>query len=691
MIVLALGLLVVPDSLEFARAESLLARHQLAEARVIAERLVAEDRNSERAHLLLGRVWLEWPVTGRFAALHEFREAARLAPQDPAPLYLQSEVGFALGGDDGGTLARGALLRLFAVAPDYRDAWRRFEQVFQDPKIWRKADAALSHFPDDPAALRHRAELAVRLQRPALADSFAARVLARFPNDEAMRLLRAEAAFVAKRDSMGYAWYDSALAYIDADSSGVMWEAIWMIATPAEAERYDSTPPAGRRQFFTDFWSPRDPNLVTAANERIAEHFRRLVYVRRTFRLLHPLSSFFYSQGRQALSSYSMRQYLGEMARRSCILGDTLGPDTIMRFLPSGSLDGVLARAGVGPSPQSIDSTAGAAAMRRAGFDARGLVWIRYGKPDTRASNLPDPSRPCENPLAGSVHMGFGLDVEGWLYNTPQGPLTIGFLRGTGPHVDPTQPSGDFLFMPVTRHQVRSARQILRTSRTSIPAPLAARMWAAFFKDRDSGRSDVYFKTAPDTGAVALWDGAGAPVARASGPGLLAMRMARGTYELGVDVDSAGVLGRLRGTLTVGNFPKDSLELSSLVFAQDTTLSGRERILADAPADLHYPVGHALLAYAEIYGLTADRDGRNRYTARYTFTPKRGVVGRVLQGRGEITLQFTREAPGRAVAPEQLTIDTRPLSAGSYRVTLEVTDLVGGGRPRSVTLDIHLQ
>jgi hypothetical protein len=686
VIILALALLAGPDTLDLARAESLLARHELPEARAIAERLVAADRNSARAHLLLGRVWLEWPITGRFEALHEFREAARLAPKDPEPLYLQSKVGFALGGDDGGALARGALLRLFAVTPDYRDAWHRFEQVFQDPAIWRKAEAALSHFPDDVDALAHRAELALRLQRPLLADSFAARVLARRPDDEAMRLLRAQAAFVAERDSMGYAWYDSALAHVDADSAEVMWDAVWMIATPAEGARYDSTPPTARRAFFRDFWSPRDPNLVTARNERIAEHLRRLTYVRRTFRLAHPLASYFYSQSRQALNARFVRQYVERMAQNGCVESDT-GTG----FLPSGSQDAWLARHGMGPDPTSVDSAGGATLMRRTGYDARGLVWIRYGQPDTRVNNVPDPSRPCENPLSGSGRMGSSIDVEGWLYNTSGGPLTIGFLRGTGTHYDGTQPSGDFLFMPVTRHQVTSAQYIMRTSRTSIPAPLNARLWAAFFRGGRFGSSDVYFKTAPDTGAVVLWDSVGAPRAHATGPGLMAVRVPPGGYQLGVDVDSAGVLGRLRRPLTVPGIVAGVLHVSSLVLASDTTLVGRDAVLAVAPADLVYAAGQPLLAYAEIYGLKADADDRNRYTVRYTFEPSRGLVGRALKGSGQITLTFTREAPAREETLEQLAIDTKTLPAGGYRVTLEVTDLVGGGPPRSVALDIQLR
>ena len=202
------------------------------------------------------------------------------------------------------------------------------------------------------------------------------------------------------------------------------------------------------------------------------------------------------------------------MARNGCIEGDSL-----VGFLPGGSRDAWLALHGFAPDPTSVDSTGGAALMRRAGFDARGLVWVRYGPPDTRQYNVADPSRPCENPLAGSGRPGSGLDVEGWLFNTPEGPLTIGFLRGTGAHAGVDQPSGDFLFMPITRHQVQSARYLLRTSRTSIPAPLEARLWAAFFKAPYSDSSDVYLKTVPDTGAAVLWNTDGAPQSRASGPG----------------------------------------------------------------------------------------------------------------------------------------------------------------------------
>ena len=72
-----------------------------------------------------GRTWLAHPVVGRYQALEAFRAAARLAPDDPAPLYGQVEVGFHLGSDEGEGIARQALLRIFAIDPDTGRMTRR--------------------------------------------------------------------------------------------------------------------------------------------------------------------------------------------------------------------------------------------------------------------------------------------------------------------------------------------------------------------------------------------------------------------------------------------------------------------------------------------------------------------------------------------------------------------------------------
>ncbi len=76
---IALLLLLVSQDSLYARADSLITAHNLPAARRIAEALVSAHPSDVAAHLLLGRILYAWPVAGRYPALAEFREAARLS------------------------------------------------------------------------------------------------------------------------------------------------------------------------------------------------------------------------------------------------------------------------------------------------------------------------------------------------------------------------------------------------------------------------------------------------------------------------------------------------------------------------------------------------------------------------------------------------------------------------------------
>src|SRR2546427_9031676 len=76
-------------------------------------------------------------------------------------------------------------------------------------------------------------------------------------------------------------------------------------------------------------------------------------------------------------------------------------------------------------------------------------------------------------------------------------------------------------------------RRLLESDRTTLGAPLAARVWAAFFRGRTPGRTEVYYRSAPDTAGLALWDERGVAAALASGPGLLRASVPPGRYTFG--------------------------------------------------------------------------------------------------------------------------------------------------------------
>jgi tetratricopeptide (TPR) repeat protein len=648
-----LFLLGSQDSL-YARADSLIAAHNLPAARRIAESLVSAHPSDGAAHLLLGRIFYAWPVVGRYPALAEFKEAARLAPQDPTPLYWQVRVGQYLGSDEGEAVVREAVLRIIALDPDYRDCWSVFEQLYHNAAIWRRADSALGRHPDDLLALERRARIAIDLEEPARADSFATQVLARRGRYVPGFLLRAEAAFDGGKDAEGYAWYDSALEAAALDSTDALWRQVRAIASPAEVARAGSLQPEDRQQFFTTFWGRRDPNLVTPHNERIAEHFRRLMEVRRMFHLLHPYSRF----------------HASPLARG---LAASYRTDTVVTLLRAGvePLDSISVASVLFPEPQTAyDGGQHLTVYAREQLSGPGLVWLRHGRPDVWERDV----------VPGRL-----FTAHEWTYDTPQGPTTVVFDGIPGPY----GPHGDFIVAPP--RSARAARQLLSlltTDGTSLPAKLRARGWSAFFQSAEPGSTDLYVRTAPESAAVVLWDTTGTQVTWARGSGVLAVAAPPGLYDLGLDVDSAGAVGRERTRLELPFFSRSRLSLSSLALAPSDSPADRERTLSAMPADLVFASGRPLAAYAEVYGLTRGGDGRARYHARYTFTPVTGVLRRLLGGVSSIVFEFDRDVEWHGVAREQLVIEPGRLPPGRYRVTLSVTDVPTNVKSQTVALEV---
>lgn len=654
MFVLVAQLLAGGDTLS-ARAETLLAHGNLPEARRIAEQLVAHRPRDPQAHLLLGRVWMRWPTFGRYNAYEEFRAAGFLTPDDPEPQYWKARVGMYLKSDEGEVIAREAILKLFALRPDYRDAWTVFESVYHDAGIWRRADAALAHHPDDPLALKRRAAIAIAVEAYGRADSLAALLLERRAPSVPAFLVRAEAQFQLRHPAAGQAWYDSAVVYADHDTSDAIWGQLWMIATPEEAARFDSLRLEERRGFFEAFWSRRDPDLLTPANERLGEHYQRLAEVRRMFHLLHPWVGFQHSPYARALA----QSYLD---------------DSIQNLLSSAGLDGLDPATNTMPDLHAWNETRDTlTTYALTNLSACGLMWLRHGRPNVWET-------PENAPVACAGN---------WTYYTPAGPLSIHFMGipgALGGH-------GDAIIAPPTT--ARGARQtltLLTTDNTKIPAPLVAHAWSATFLSDQIGLTDVYFKAHPERAAVALWAlPTGAPAGRVGGVGVLMLTVAPGAYLLGLDVDSAGVLGRARDEARVPAFSDAVLALSSLVLVPADSVGDREEMLAAMPADLVYPGGRPLAAYAEIYGLRGDASGRARYRVEYTFAPLRGLPQRLLGGGHEVRLAFTREAPVRGVVPERLVLEAGRLPPGRYRVSIAVTDLATDVKTTAVALDIAVR
>lgn len=667
---IGLALFLVVQQPDIPQAESLLATGRAFDAARIMERVVARRPEDPAAHVLLGRAHLARPVVGRYSALQAFRAAARLAPSDAAALYWQTEVGLYLGSDEGEGIAREALLDLMAIDPDYRDSWSRFRRLFGNAPIWRRADAALARHGDALVALERRAELALLLDDPARAESLLARAARLGARSAAVPLLRAEAAFRSGNFASGYAWTDSALARAADDSTGALWSRFWPIASPAEREAYAMTLPVDRGKFFALFLGRRDPDLTTPENERVTEHFARLAHARRHFRLLHPLNQYHRSALVRGVTAVNSRALLRDL---------TIDAPALFLGAPTAR---ARAAAGLGLHDRDFPSTdsAGTTLFALAGLDARGLLWVRHGQPDQRIVGTLDALRPA-------VDGERALDVESWVYDTPDGPISVGFRRGTGGVFGFGEAGGDFVFEPISDRQVRWTGALLRTDNTALPARLDAPAWVAFFRDESAAGTAVYVRTRPGRAAAALW-GVDGLAGRVAGEGLLRLSAAPGTYDIGIDVDSAGSLGRVRGAVTVPEFAPTTLALSSLVLGDADSLGDRDATLRAMPADLTFMSGAQLAAYAEIYALSTDSNGLAHYRVRYAFMPLRGPLARLFAATTPLVLEFDRAAPGASTVVEQIVIAPGRLPRGRHRVTLSVTDLLRNVKTETVATDL---
>jgi len=657
---LLLLLTLVQQDSGFARAESLLAARNYPAAVATAERLVERSPNDPATHLLLGRIQYARPVVGRYPALEQFRLAQRLAPRDTAPLLWQVRVGQYLKSDEGERLVREAALKLFLLVPRDPEVWALFQSLSKNETLWHRADAALAAAGDDPLTLSHRGDIALALGEDLRADSLAGLVLARHPRDLASFLQRTEANFGAGRDAAGYAWYDSAMIYADLDSTDLLWSEVWLIAAPDEAARYRETPPGQRREFFEWFWGKRDPNLVTPQNERIAEHFRRIAYVRRNFHIEHPYATYHWSAERRTLVALSERDYVQNLATTTqpipCGLNQECPTEPQPGPYSSTSTARLRAALGAAPDIRSVNDSVGNRSLGSlAGLDARGLLWIRHGKPDLLWQGVLDTRRPVDH----GGQPGFWLiDNEGWQYDTPDGILTIGLHLAEG--------VGDFVMLPTDTRQVASARILMSTDRTTLPATLKARGWSAYFAGDAPRSTDLYVRTVPESAAAVLWDTLNEnEVARAAGSGLLHLAAPPGPYRLGLDIDSGGAVGRIRERVRLPDFSPAVLGVSSLVIAAGDAFLDRAQTLARMPGDLTFPADHALATYEEVYGLSAGPGGVVRYLVQYRFN-----------GPGPaVRFEFTREAPARPAVREQLVVAPERLRAGRYTVVVAVTDL----------------
>ena len=635
-----------------AQAESLFESGALPPARALAERLVSERPDDPAPLILLGKIWLEWPIFGRFRAESLLARAGALVPQNPEPFYYLGMVGLTLGSDDGEAIARDGFVRAIALVPDYRDAWPNWNTLYRGTSERTAMVRALTRHAGFYFVDLRRADLLLELHRYGdlvpLLDSLRAAA----PDDPVPPALLAQALYEQSRDREAEAAYDAAIERAAADSDGLLWRQVRSISTPEERDAYPRVAPEDRAAFLRLFWASRNPDLRDSVNQRIGEHFRRLAQAHRVFGLLHPLAKWHHSRlwrtlmgGSAASTSDQADAVRGDIAGiRQPRIGD---PAVIAGFAPR-----------VDDSSQTTENL-------EDDLDDRGRIFVRYGMPTQR--------------------FVWSLDAETWRYDLPTGSFEITFVRRT------SDGGGDQVITPMVAGEAEAAAYLLRTDRSSVPADLRIAFWPAEFR-RGIGRTTevVLFPDSASATAV-LYDAEGQEAARDSATDRpLHLVAPPGRYVLALDGVRGGQLGRWRGSIPLTPFTGDSLAVSSLLVAGGDVPPVRAQIEAAAPRTLQLPADRAVRVYAEVYGLGRD-SGSTRYDAVYRFERVRTGLSRLLSRSHVTSVSFRRTQAAADPAIETLVVDPGRLPRGHYRLTLSVQDAASGTRAASSTLEFDLR
>ena len=163
------------------------------------------------------------------------------------------------------------------------------------------------------------------------------------------------------------------------------------VATPAELAGFDSTMPATLGPWIRDFWRRRDVTALRPEGERLAEHLRRWNYVHEHFRIVGRTEGAQFSDDPGATGPGGDPELAG-----ASDVGNDLGA--------MGTL-----------APDAFSLIEGG----RRVVDDRGVVYMRHGEPDKRASW-------GGGSAALNVH-GCVVANESWEYALPTGSLLLHF------------------------------------------------------------------------------------------------------------------------------------------------------------------------------------------------------------------------------------------------------------------------
>lgn len=656
---------------------------------VLESRLIEvakRDRDNAMLHLQLGFLALRLGTLGDKShfddAASEFEWAAELEPDWPYPLYGVglAERGLARGtgslllgvramlGKDQGTKAVDALVAAAERDASFLPALTALATTSDSLKLNRRPALVLAAYRGAASTVAaDSAEYHLYRGRIERSHGDLDSALAAFSRyldlggNRGLALLEIARARLALGQTEAAEQYFEGASWDDQELVALYRMDLAPIATDAELVAFDSVAGAERVAMLRRFWRGRDAAELRSDGERLAEHYRRLVYARRHFRL----------------GPFRRMYDFGERYR-------------------SGSAE----------------------------LDDRGIIYVRHGPPIERFVHATPTASVygseswtyvvAERPRA--FHFVAREDPED--YRLVESPLRLPvfpreeFLLTWAPRLASAQASAPMYATNLRAQTLRDIEVGTTTDTYELRFERPIDAFAQILVTGAVGSQNVLHLAyaVRSTGLVptqlvsgwlypiqmraAVLDSTGVAVARVDttslamadrelGPddhllGHLAIPVPAGTYTVRFALSQGEAGGVFPREEIVVRVPGERIDLSDLVVgtreanliwvspARDTVFFNPYRVLAE---------GGVLELYYEVYGLTPDAP----YETEIKVEKKGGGLFRKLFGGGgkKIRLGFSETAPGR-VARSRRTIDLAGLKPGEYTLTIAARKPGGG-------------
>ena len=498
--------------------------------------------------------------------------------------------------------------------------------------------------------------------------------------------------------------YVAALSEVDPEEVAV-YRDLSVVASEKEAEAFREASEQERRALWRTYWAARDPDPTTRINERLVEHYRRMIYAR-----LH------FSVGKDTWDRRGeIYVRFGQPDDRQHFILKS-GEDVVNAIFPTGNRDVDMIRE-VNRQRINMDINTGAPYQDFGEFSARA------GR-ETKSVAFPTESW---------VYVPFGLEIfftdqrNSQVFDYPLQVIDLPDLANNFGTTDRLA----YNFLNTPRKQAEElVRKVSEFHRHDYGGePLNFVYYLASFKGTDGGAEVEVAYSVPSVqlgdaadglgnqtwlkGRIALQDQdfnfvqgtpfAMGPVRRPGSEedklqlstGAFRFRALPGAYRSAVALrDSLSQkFGIYTAPLHVADFNEDRLQLSdiklaaSIVPTEGSGLFVRNGLqITPHPARLYSPSTPVFLYY-EIYNLTRDAVGSTGFRTELEIAarkPRRNPVVRLLTTLGRLVSQrsddqstyMAFEDGGTSVDDFNYTsIETKDLDPGTYTLTLTVTDL----------------